>query len=73
MEKICFDDDSTQYVLRLFGVILWVSAHSKKSSWFRLFGRGLMWKHIDNGLRFSERYGYKKYLRIGKWIVEYLH
>jgi hypothetical protein len=71
-DKMHLSDDSTQYVLRLFGVTCWASIHSKKCSWFRIFGRGLMWKHIDNGLRFSERNGYKKYLRIGKWIVEYL-
>ena len=65
-------EDSTQLVLCLFGVTCWVSLHSKQTSWFRLFGRGLMWKHQDKGLRFSERYGYTKYLKLGKWIVEYL-
>ena len=44
----------------------------KKCGWFRLFGIGLKWKHINNGLTFSERNGYKKYLRIGNWIISYL-
>jgi len=65
-------EDSTQFVLCLFGVTCWASAHSKQTSWIRLFGIGLMWKHQDKGLIFSQRYGYTKYLKLGKWIVEYL-
>jgi len=44
----------------------------KDTGWFRLFGRGLKWKHENLGLLFSERNGYKKYLKIGKWIIGYL-
>lgn len=70
--KICLSDNSTQYVLNIFSITIWASLHSEKCGWFRIFGIGLIWKHIDAGLRFSERYGYAKYLRIGKWIFEYL-
>jgi len=46
--------------------------HFKDTGWFRLFGRGLKWKHESLGLLFSERNGYTKYLKIGKWIIGYL-
>ena len=65
-------EDSTQLVLCLLGVTIWTSLYSKNQSWFRLFGRGFMWKHQDKGLRFSQRYGYTKYFKLGKWFIEYL-
>jgi len=41
--------------------------------WFRLFGRGLsVSDKIKNPPLFSERYGYRKILRFGKWGIEYL-
>jgi len=64
--------DGTQYSLRLFGYTFWISNHLSNSGWFRLFGRGLMWKHEDIGLLFSERNGYTKYIKIGKWIISCL-
>ena len=65
-------EDSTQLVLCLFGVTCWASLHSKKNSWFRLFGRGLMVKHNSLGLRFSQRHNYVKVFKLGNWIIEYL-
>lgn len=62
----------TQYKLRLFGVTCWVSNHFANAGWFRLFGRGLEWKHESLGLRFSERNGNKKYLKVGNWVIGYL-
>lgn len=70
--KMKLTHDSTQYVLRVFGITCWASIYSKKCSWFRLFGKGLMWKPIDNGMTFSERNQKKKYLQIGKLVFEYL-
>jgi len=70
--KTKIDENTTQYVLSLFGIILWVSTHSKKCGWFRIFGKGLKWKHINNGLIFSERNGYRKYLRINKYFLSLL-
>jgi hypothetical protein len=58
--------------VRCFGFLIWASYHSEKQGWFRLFGRGLKWKHQDQGLLFSERNGYAKFLRVGKWVVGYL-
>lgn len=41
--------------------------------WFRLFGIGLTWKDFSkHGLIFSERYGYTKYLKIGKYVIRLL-
>jgi len=40
--------------------------------WFRLFGVGIYWKDTSNqkyGMSFSERNGYKKFLKIGSWII----
>ncbi len=38
--------------------------------WFRVFGYGIAWKYIpDHGLTFSERHGYTKILKIGKWGI----
>lgn len=41
--------------------------------WFRLFNKGLSWKNVNvMGLNFSERNGFSKYLKMGKWIISYL-
>jgi hypothetical protein len=71
-DKTKISNDSTQYVLRLFGISLWASIHSKNCSWFRILGIGIMRKHVCL-LRFSERNGYKKRIRIGNFIFIYLH
>ena len=34
---------------------------SGKCFWFRFFGYGLHFKHHDDDLLFSERYGYSRY------------
>lgn len=45
----------------------------KDFGYFMIFGRGLHWKNIKiYPLTFSERSGYEKYLKIGKWIITYL-
>lgn len=62
----------TQYVLRIFNINLWTSWHFAKIGWFRIFGKGIKYKHITQGLLFSERYGYTKFLKIGDWIIGYL-
>ena len=48
------------------------SCRTKDAGWFRVFGRGLRWKHEKVGLTFSERERYRKYFKIGKWIFGYL-
>mgnify|MGYP003403050448 CR=1 FL=1 len=44
----------------------------QRVGWFRLFGYGLSWKHKSYGLRFSERNGFKKYIKIFNYIISYL-
>ena len=61
---------STQFLLRLFGVTCWASLHFKTGGWFRLFGYGLTWKDETEGLMFSERMGYTKNWKLGRWIVK---
>lgn len=42
--------------------------------WFRFFGIGLTARNIKvHPLVFSERYGYRKYWRVGLWVFSYLH
>jgi len=41
--------------------------------WFRFFGYGLHGKnYIKHHLLFSERTGYKKFVKIGKWVFKIL-
>lgn len=37
--------------------------------WFRLFGYGLS---FNKTMKFSQRYRYSKYLKIGPWIISTL-
>jgi hypothetical protein len=71
-KRTTLTDYSTQYVLRLFGINCWASVHTPKHGWLRCFGRGIIWKHKSEGLMFSQRYGYRKYYKIGNWNIEYL-
>ena len=59
-------------LFRFLGVTVWASTYHPEYGWFRIFGRGLTWKHENRGLIFSERNGYKKYIKLGKWIIRYL-
>ncbi len=44
-----------------------------KHFWIRLFGRGVSIRNIQRlPLLFSERYGYKEYWKLGKWVLIYL-
>lgn len=63
------------YVQTMKGKFLsyWASSYENHIGWFRLFGRGLKWKRIDKHPKlFSERYGYTKYIMIGRWLIGYL-
>lgn len=58
------------YSFRLFGINVFSIYYHKRLGWFRLFGKGLKWKDITvHPLIFSERNGYVKYLKIGKWSI----
>jgi len=47
--------------------------HKDRFGWIRIFGRGIHWKDTSIHVTlFSERYGYTKILRIGKFIFSKL-
>ena len=70
--SLIFQKIGEKYILGLFCYNIWTSVHGSKWGWFRIFGYGLKWKHESRGLLFSERNGYKKYIKIGKWYIGYL-
>jgi hypothetical protein len=46
---------------------------SKSIFWVRVFGVGISGKNtVTHPLLFSQRNGYKKYLRVGEWVFSYL-
>jgi len=64
---------SNQYVFRLFGFNLFVLFIRNGIGYFRIFGKGLLWKNKKiHRLYFSERNGYSKALNIGNWRISYL-
>ena len=47
------------------------------SGWIRItvfkHSRAIVWKDVDkHGMLFSERYGYKKHIKIGKWLIKFV-
>lgn len=62
----------SEYKLYLFGFLCSILIYGNDFGWFRLFGIGLKWKDINKGLTFSERNGYKKYLKIKNYYFGYL-
>lgn len=69
-----FNDNAViHHSLRLFGRSCWAFYYFNRFGWFRLFGIGIKWKDISiHGLLFSERNGYAKGLKIGKWLISFL-
>jgi len=45
----------------------------KHGFWLRIFGYGFAIKPLSQGLLFSERYGYTKIYRIGKYYFKFLN
>ena len=59
--------------LVIFETNVWSYYYNNGYGWFRLFGKGLKWKNsLIHGLNFSERNGYSKVLKIGKWNIGFL-
>lgn len=54
---------------RVFRTTFWVT--HEKGFYFRVFGYGLSVQR-DREVYFSERYGYKKVWRLGRWAIEFL-
>ena len=48
--------------------------YKNRLGWIRFFGgAGIKWKDVKlHPLIFSERNGYKKYIKVGNWIISYL-
>ena len=65
-------NNKTEYILSIFGLKYFCIVLYSDKGWFRLFGKGLKWKHESLGLTFSERNGFKKYIKIWKWFISYL-
>lgn len=42
---------------------------SEYRGWFRIYGYGLKWKRVEEGLNFPQRYGYEKYVIIFGWVI----
>ena len=52
-----------------------VFCHSRGNGyyWFRIFGYGCLFKDLNKyNLLFSERNGFRKYIRIGNWCISFL-
>ena len=60
-------EDVLYHSIRIFGIVCWVFYYSNGFGWFRLFGKGLKWK---NFIKFPERTGYTRGLRLGKWEIK---
>jgi len=62
-----------QYTLCLYGVSVWAITLSNGIGWMRIFGKGIHWKDTTkHRLYFSERNGYRKALKVGKWRLSLL-
>ncbi len=73
IQKLQLLNKGFQYSLDISGKSVWVSYFDGKYGFFRLFDFGLRIKDIsDYGLTLLERTGEKKFIRIGKWVINYL-
>lgn len=45
-----------------------LSWHLRKAGWVK-YGKYCLYWRVDNFLYFSERYGYRKYIKLGKLII----
>lgn len=58
---------------RFLGFDVFTYYSHQGAGWFRLFGREISWKDMNrHSLMFSERYGYTKYLKVGKYAIKKL-
>lgn len=56
--------------IRFFGYDLLFMHYYNRLMWLCIFNIGFVIKDINvHGLMFSERNGYKKYVKIGRWII----
>ncbi len=76
MELIKYDDTENRIILTIYIFnkrIFDLETIKNRGGWFRLFNIfGLSWKPIDEGLTFSERNGYKKYVEFNGYYFKKL-
>lgn len=74
MELIKYDDTENRIILTIYIFnkrIFDLETIKNRGGWFRLFNIfGLSWKPIDEGLTFSERNGYKKYVEFNRYYFK---
>ena len=59
--------------LSMLRIVLLDYYYSNGFGWFRIFGIGLLWKNTKkHGMLFSERAGYIKFIKIGKYLIRFL-
>lgn len=64
----------TSKSIKLCNHYIFQTNYGESRGWFRIFGKGLSWK--DNTIYyplFSERYGYRKSLKIKNWTIMFLN
>ena len=64
------ETEEMSMLFSVFNLEIWSSYFRRHFYWIRIFGRGVCWQ--NGRLGFRKRYGYKKYLKLGKWTIEYL-
>lgn len=62
-----------QYFVKILNSYIFCISYGNLSGWFRVLGVGLRWKHRSRGLSFMERNGFRKYVKIGEYIITYLN
>ena len=72
IKKFKLASGGTQIIIRPFGYSLFILCYSNLWGWVRILGRGIKWKHEKIGLLFSERNGYRKYIKLFGWIFSTL-
>jgi hypothetical protein len=56
--------------MKLYKIYSLSNSKERGLGWMRLFGLIITWRDLKkNKLTFSQRYGYKKYIKIGKWVI----
>jgi hypothetical protein len=61
------------FAFRIFGCTIFSVYHTLGFGFVRILGIGFDWKNTKiRPMTFSERTGYKKYLRIRNWVFTYL-
>lgn len=65
-------DEMTKYTPFCYAAWHHMEGVTEHGVWFRIFGYGL-WIGINSPVYFSERYGHKRVLRIGKLAMSALY